>query len=294
MWLSEFLRREGLELDELGAAIRRVGYALQPPIGCSDGLLYRLQIDKNFRTHPKIANLIASVCGITAEERDQMVPDKYRGQWAPGPTDGVFRMLIRRGGWNPARPSTLYDGGYSLPPQKGPGVTHASPERGGGPEGGGGVIHTIHPRPVTRYRGVVVIDRSGVVLRRCHGVTNAAVLYGMDKTFVSSRCNRRIVEEFQPHGVTFRYADEWDAMDEETRLADIAVKGKTIGGNHSGQPVVAIARGGEVRRFPSIKQAAEGTGTNIAHVWRRVHGEQLKAGEEYAYHWAREWDALPE
>lgn len=92
MWLQTFREEMGLSLDQLGAAIRKLGAQERPPLGCSDELLHRLEVDRNFRTVPAIANLIASACGATAEQRDRLVLKHYRGQWTP---TGEAKIKIR-------------------------------------------------------------------------------------------------------------------------------------------------------------------------------------------------------
>ena len=81
MWLTDYRRENNLELYELGEKVRRAGRRKNPALYVSDLLLHRLEVDPNFRTVPRIANLIAEVCWATPEQRDALVLDKYRGTW---------------------------------------------------------------------------------------------------------------------------------------------------------------------------------------------------------------------
>ena len=85
MWLTDFREAHGLSVAQLGAVIRRAGARMDPPLRVSDVLLENLETRKGYRTVPKLANLIAEVCGATAKQRDALVLKKHRGKWAPKP-----------------------------------------------------------------------------------------------------------------------------------------------------------------------------------------------------------------
>lgn len=63
MWITEYREQYGLELEQLGTMIRRAGRRKDPELWVSDTLLYRLETDPNFRTVPKLADLIAEPFG---------------------------------------------------------------------------------------------------------------------------------------------------------------------------------------------------------------------------------------
>lgn len=71
---------------------------------------------------------------------------------------------------------------------------------------------------------IVAIDRAGIEVLRLSSISDAAKRFGSTPPTVSNRC-RRIgsvgYDEFIPPGITFRYAVEWDAMDENERKTDI-------------------------------------------------------------------------
>lgn len=83
MWLTDFRRQHGMSIGELGAYIRRLGARRVVPMRVSDILLERLETEPNFRTVPKLADLIAEACGATAQQRDRLVLKRYRGTWKP-------------------------------------------------------------------------------------------------------------------------------------------------------------------------------------------------------------------
>lgn len=72
---------------------------------------------------------------------------------------------------------------------------------------------------------IVAIDRAGIEVLRLGSISEAAKRFRSTSPTVSNRC-RRIgsvgYDEFIPPGVTFRYATEWDAMDENERKTDIS------------------------------------------------------------------------
>lgn len=74
-------------------------------------------------------------------------------------------------------------------------------------------------------KGIVAIDRAGIEVLRFDSIGEAAKRFGSTPPTVSNRC-RRVgsagYDEFIPPGVTFRYAAEWDAMDENERKTDIS------------------------------------------------------------------------
>ena len=83
MWLTDFRAQHGLDLGTLGYCIRVEGLRRNPPLRVSDQLLYMLERLEGFRTVPKLADLIAEVCGATAGQRDALVLERYRGTWTP-------------------------------------------------------------------------------------------------------------------------------------------------------------------------------------------------------------------
>ena len=81
MWIDEYRDAHGIELDEFARMVNRVGRQMNPPlIGCvSDTLIYLLEVSPTPRTHPRIADAIAYVCGATDEQRDSIVDKTHKG-----------------------------------------------------------------------------------------------------------------------------------------------------------------------------------------------------------------------
>ena len=242
MWLTEYRERNGLELYELGRMVRRLGARMLPPLTVSDTLLYRLEIDRNFRTVPKLANLIAEACGATAKQRDELVLAEYRGTWAP-----------------PKRPARL------------PAPT---------------------PPPVNRNapRVTLAIDRAGNIVGRFNSTSEAAVRCGIAQTSVCDRCNRKYTaHEFRLLGITFRYADQWEAMTAGQREADLngrqgprpdeSERRTGRGGPRHRKAVTVIARDGERRNYRSVNEAAAGEGIVPGTVSKHLkHGRPVQEG----------------
>ena len=92
-WIAEYRQREGLALDEFMLRVNMHRRNVEPVLEAviSDSLIHYLERGKNAITHPRIANLIAEVCGATAEQRDMIVDEKHRGTWSPEETITVIR-----------------------------------------------------------------------------------------------------------------------------------------------------------------------------------------------------------
>lgn len=102
-----------------------------------------------------------------------------------------------RGGWEPPKRRSE----YKRPPQ--PLVPNIIPDHA---------------------RRVVAIDTAGKEIDRYESERAAADAAGCTSTTVSNRCRRSIAArtgEFGSYGCTWRFADEWDAMSELARAADI-------------------------------------------------------------------------
>ena len=87
MWIEDYRKKRGLELDEFARKVNEYGHCVMVPPMVSyitDTLVHMLERDKNCVTHPVIANAIAGYCGATAEQRDMIVAPIHRGTWEPG------------------------------------------------------------------------------------------------------------------------------------------------------------------------------------------------------------------
>lgn len=244
MWLTEFRNAYGLTLEQLGRMIRRYGARQNPPLRVSDILLERLENEPQFRTVPKLADLIAEACGATASQRDALVLKRHRGTWKPKGGDVPVLKAIRTA--QKAQPD---------PKPKAKPMPPPLPKKRG--------WHSTGPRPV------VQLDRQGRELARFRSGCEAAKVCGVTESHVTGRVHRRyICDEFKAFGYTFRAAEEWDAMSEADRQLDLhqmdGVKAPRGGGSHGAQMVTVISRRGHACHFDSIRAAAQSCGVNYA------------------------------
>lgn len=72
-------------------------------------------------------------------------------------------------------------------------------------------------------REVVTVGRDGNVITRYASSVDAALRHGCSSVTVKSRCYRNnwLEDEFERTGVTFRWADEWDEMPHDERVANL-------------------------------------------------------------------------
>lgn len=241
MWLTDFRAQFGLELETLGYYIRKEGLKSHPPLRVSDELLYMLENFGNFRTVPKLADLIAEVCGATAEQRDQLVLEKHRGTWKP-----------KEGAGKPWLKAAVTPKGSNT---KGP------------------------ARAETDARAVVKVNRYATELARYRTGHDAAVQNCVTENQVTRRCHHRYQsDEFKLAGYTFRFAREWDAMTEAQRRADVArlngVK-KKCRGEGSARMVTVLDKTGNLWHYDSVAKAAAATGIPF-----HVMNKRLRRAEE--------------
>ncbi len=270
MWITEYREKYGLTVAQLGAMIRRAGRRKDPELWVSDILLERLEREPNFRTVPKLADLIAEACGATARQRDALVLEKHRGTWKR------------------SRAKPEIERRRNQPPEP-------KPTRAQGPEA------AVARIPPAGSRAVVKIDRNGEELGRFRSCGVAGATLGISDRLVAERCNRRYrFDEFTSFGYTFRFAEDWDRMTEAQRQADIARNaGKRAprGGTHGAQMVTVIGRHGQIRDFDSIKEAAEACKVGYALLQRMLFMTWSRAlpvaeidGVRFAY--TAKWDEL--
>lgn len=109
------------------------------------------------------------------------------------------------------------------------------------PEQRDSIVHAKHkgtyvPGKTKAYKGprdnaqpshmkrIVVVNCIGEVLNRFDSLKDTAQMYNCTDNTVYNRCNRKLkptTDEFASYGVTFRYAEEWDAMTKQQQLDDI-------------------------------------------------------------------------
>lgn len=285
MWITEYRQRYGLTLEQLAGMIRRAGARKDPELWISDQLLYMLETREGFKTVPKLADLIAEACGATAKQRDELVLEQYRGTWKPTGQGAVAKAMAAAKAGRTVTKSTSVRQASEQPVAK---KTRAVAEARGVPKTSGPI------------RPVVTIDRDGNVLRRFGTVQAAAVYMGKGKEYVRKRCKGLISsDEYDEAGITYRYADEWDAMNGDQRR-DAAKNAGTVYIHQEthNQPVVAVDKSGHIRRFGSIKAAARATGDSKPVICQRINGASSKrtvfSRHGYAYRRAEDWDRMTE
>lgn len=152
-------------------------------------------------------------------------------------------------------------------------------------------------------RRVVVLDRLGIEIRRFGSISQAADFIGISRSGVSQRCRHIIPYEWSTGCLyTARYADEWDAMSANERIAEMRRdKGRGNGPNYRARTntkkqVVMVDRTcRELGRFTSIAEAEKSThvsdttiSNRCAHVLKREWTPQFP----FTFRYAEEWDAM--
>lgn len=81
MWIEDYRKANNLELDEFARRVNQVGRKMRPPLygTVTDTLIHVIECSRTPRTHPRIADAIAAVCGATEEQRDSIVDKSHHG-----------------------------------------------------------------------------------------------------------------------------------------------------------------------------------------------------------------------
>lgn len=158
---------------------------LADQVGASEALIDILENQHKGITHPKIADAIADYTGATPQQRDSIVHKKHHGTYKPNP---------RAKRWEKQ--------------QKRISVKEKTPE----PEN-------------KQKRPVVALNEVGEIVEKYPSVNAATEAnYPCSQETMRKRCKRELApstNEFMPYGVTFRYADEWEAMTEVEQIMDM-------------------------------------------------------------------------
>jgi len=287
VWITDFRQRAYMTELDLARAVTILGAREEPaPIWCSETTIHALEVVKGYITHPKIADLIATVCRATPEQRDMIVHEKHRGKWK-GPGSLKRGDLIRQR--------------YALPP---------SPE---GKAEGEPKPHAWRDNPSATsvkakrkkiddcHRPIVAVDAVGRVVARYDQARVAAYKNGYSRTSIIARCNRRVFAEFN-NGIerTFRFADEWDEMTPEARYAEISTvaarESTKAHTNGQGKPVVVVDKYGHERgRYRSVFSAASANYVEASFVHnrcRRIVKREFESEGEITFRYAEEWDQM--
>lgn len=276
MWLTEFRKQWGLSIELLGTLIRRYAARRDPKLRVSDTLLERFETEANFRTVPKLADVIALACGATAAQRDEMVLERFRGR--------PYQSKAKAG--------------------EPPVIALLEQARGGARQ-----IRLPKPAPEPHTRPVVMIDKDGNELLRYRSIVSTVEDTGICKEAILSRINRtKQLDEFEGYGVSFRLAEEWDRMTEAQRKADAQrtkppkpgkakPKPQGRGGARYYKAVTVIdPEDGQVFHYDSVQAAAEGTGFAACTLSKRVGAfDPLHIRPIGGYIWMsnEDWKRLP-
>lgn len=258
VWIQDWRERNGYSREELSRALNRLGRKLRPahPVTCSPQLILKLE-ETGAITHPAIADLIAKGLGATPGQRDSIVAKQHRGAWKkatpaqlgpyvppmprararPCGSQPLPVCMIDRAGnvmrhWESVRKAaeamqlserSVYKRARGKTSPDRDLINDAFTFRYADAAG--------NPAPAasrTRYsrinpRQVVMLDRMGREVGRYPDAVKAAADNDSAKSVVYTRCRRMIASNEFVHfkGYTFRWADEWDAMDADARRQDM-------------------------------------------------------------------------
>ena len=291
MWLTEFRAAHGLSIEQLGRAVRMRGKTLDPPIYIRDTTLLNLERKPGYLVIPAFANLIAEVCGATAQQRDALTLPKHAGTWTPkGKPAGI--------------------GGHPRPGEKAVKEAKAPAKREKTPaklpiRATNELARSIRqpavpPGHSTRKRPVVAIDTDGQARATYSSITHAAYSNDISREMVLMRCRRQIKsDEFAGLKYTFRFKDEWEGLTAEQRRADTSQKGRKPRRGYFRYAVVVIdPEGHELGRYSNGTEAAKAMGESCCVVLRHcalsvgLSSHYTRKGRGYFY--ADEWDKMDE
>lgn len=177
--------RTGISRDELAKLVRR------RKVGCSPKLIDILE--HGGITHPRIANAIAAVCEADEEQRNSIVHETHRGKWTPPPKPKKRSEILKE-----------HKGDRSKLPQP-------------------LAVNAVKVLPETA-KAVVQIDLYGREMARFCSISEAAQNAGVSLGVVQNRIKHRLsdaVDEYQVADCTWRFAEEWDAMSDAERTAEV-------------------------------------------------------------------------
>lgn len=192
MWIQEFREKNELSVHQFGNLVRRRCERAKLAGRISDGLIENLEGIRGYVTHPRFANVIAEVCGATAEQRDSIVAEPRRGKWKPGRRGAAAEAELERARANPWRTLPAVKPTQPAKEKSLPVEDPDAERQGGAPK-----------------KPVLQIDRSGKVLARFDSLKDAAKATGLSTPAIAERCLRRLKgNEFKRYGFTFRWSEE--------------------------------------------------------------------------------------
>lgn len=217
MWIRDYRRKYGLNREGLGRLAK-----------CSGELIYILECGGI--THPGIADRIASVCGAGKNERNSIIDEAHWGR--------SYRQIPKyRARGERAEKAYRLRLAREQKEKELAGQMRAQAGQPTGREAAGRLAAStsaVPPRSCDAPTGVgqptpiVAIDRHGHIVSRYDDCAAASREYGMRESSIRGRCEHRVkkADEFAIHGVTFRFAAEWDELDEDERLERAIIAGR--------------------------------------------------------------------
>lgn len=269
-WVEEYRRGLGLSRAQFAAAItRKLGGRGEGRAVIPAALITILEEQNGARTHPRLMTIIARACGATKEQRDQFLHPSRRD-------------------WPYLHQAAQVTEKEAHPWRAKPGATTKAARQSA-------------KACANNMRAVVIVDADGVEVARTDSVKAAAARAGMDETTISAHLRRKVSLLGSRCRITYRYADEWDAMTREQRIADIldvSQVGRIQPRHFHPEAVVAVEKDGrEAARYTSCYEAAKGEGISQTPIYKRC---RRKVKREFSgecvrtYRFAREWDAMSE
>ena len=155
-------------------------------------------------------------------------------------------------------------------------------------------VPTIQPGTIVP---IVMVTKGGSAIKRYPSATAAAADVGQNIEYVRKRCKRMLRDEFHQRDFTFRYAAEWDAMNSEQRLLDLAgPKLRQHEQEAIGKPVVAVNNRAVIMgTFKNAAAAAEAYQIGITTVFRRCNhrmkGQEFEAAG-VTFRYLEEWEGM--
>lgn len=247
MWIRDYRRRYGLAREALGRLAK-----------CSGELIYILECGGV--THPGIADRIASVCGAGRDERNSIIAEehqrrgyrqmpKYRARGERAEKAYFLRLARKQKEEELARQARV----QAEQPAGQPTDVGQPTER-----------ETAGRLAAAQPTQIVAIDRHGYIVSRYDDCAAASREYGMRESSIRGRCEYKVTkaDEFAIHGVTFRYAAEWDELDEDERLERAINAGRQAGKNKARSQIKA----------PIAKEYSWQGQTHSFSEWARIAG----------------------
>ena len=206
-WLMAYMRENELSPEEIARRASEYRVLNREEIfGQPTGALVATlaAAGGTMKTCATFASAIAAVCGATGRQRDMLVTARHRREWRF--TDEAVARAQRAA----ARVEAHMHPWRALPA-----VTRPRNSEGG--------------------HAVVKIDKHANVFKRYSTIEHASEAELVSASYIIRRCMRQVKSEFDRGYYSYRYADEWDKMDQMGRLRDVGAAGHPARPTHRGR-----------------------------------------------------------